>query len=454
MKTSGLGDRLYVGGNDISGDIGSLSSISGSRAALDFTAITQEAFERKHGLRDGSIEFTSYFNPDGAHPTLSAMPTSDIIVSYFRGTTVGNPAASLVAKQVGYDPTRGNDGALTLNTSAQANGYGLEWGVMLTPSTDTATAAGSGSSLDLSGIGEAFVVLSGASGDYVSTPDAAALDITGDIDIRCKVALDDWTPAAQNTLVAKWNSSTDQRSFQLGVTTGGNLTLGWSEDGTTASALSEQSSVATGFTDGTAHWVRAVLDADDGSGDASVTFYTSEDGVTWTQLGATQAVGSTTSIFAGTAVLELGAQNAGTANRVAGRIYEAEVYDGTTLVTHPVAGVGGFTDSEGLTWTVQGNAYLSTGLDHGGQMYLHVLDFDGTDITFGVETSYDDGSTDTYAGLTGGLEQQVTSAPGAFRTATTAHVKRYVRPYWYTTGGFTSVTFALMFKANTTEVSF
>src|SRR5690606_15840714 len=162
-------------------------------------------------------------------PTLSAMPTSDIIVSYFRGTTVGNPAASLVAKQVGYDPTRGNDGALTLNTSAQANGYGLEWGVMLTPGTDTATAAGNGSSLDLSGIGEAFVVLSGASGEYVSTPDAAALDITGDIDIRCKLALDAWVPATHHTLIGKWDSASDNCSYQLAVNTSRRLSFVWSD---------------------------------------------------------------------------------------------------------------------------------------------------------------------------------------------------------------------------------
>lgn len=149
-KTSGLGDNLYVGGNNISGDINSLSRIGASRAMLDFTDITKSAVARQGGLRDGAIEFTSYFNPDAgqAHPTLSALPTSDVIVSYFRGSTLGNPAASLVAKQVGYDPTRGNDGALTLNTSAQGNAYGLEWGVMLTAGPQTDTSAGNATGLD------------------------------------------------------------------------------------------------------------------------------------------------------------------------------------------------------------------------------------------------------------------------------------------------------------------
>lgn len=149
-KQSGLGDRLYVGGNDVSGDIGSLSRIGGSKAALGFTGIDKFAFERKGGIRDGAIEFTSYFNNDAgqAHPTLSALPTGDVVVSYFRGTEVGNAAASLVGKQVGYDPTRANDGALTLSTSAQANGFGLEWGVMLTAGKQSDGAATDSDGLD------------------------------------------------------------------------------------------------------------------------------------------------------------------------------------------------------------------------------------------------------------------------------------------------------------------
>lgn len=149
-KSSGLGDNLYVGGSDLSGDISAISRIGCSAAQLDFTGINKEAFERKHGVRDGSIEFTSYFNPatGQAHPTLSALPTSDVIVSYFRGTAVGNVTGSINAKQVGYDPTRGNDGALTLATQAQANKFGLEWGVMLTAGKQTDTSATDSTGLD------------------------------------------------------------------------------------------------------------------------------------------------------------------------------------------------------------------------------------------------------------------------------------------------------------------
>lgn len=149
-KTHGLSSALYVGSKDLSGDVGAVNRISTSQATLDKTGINKAAMERFVGLRDGAIEFTSYFNPatSQAHPTLSALPTTDVLVSYFNHTTKGDPAASCMAKQVGYDPTRGADGSLTLNTSAVANAYGLEWGVQLTAGVQTDTAATNSTGLD------------------------------------------------------------------------------------------------------------------------------------------------------------------------------------------------------------------------------------------------------------------------------------------------------------------
>lgn len=148
MKQSGLGDALYVDGFDLSGDIQALDTIHGGPAALDFTTIDLSAMERQAGVRDGSIGATSFFNADRAHPVLDDLPTTDRIVSYLRGTSAGAPAASIVGKQIGYDPTRADDGALTLKTEAQANGYGLEWGVNLTGGKRSDSAATDGSSLD------------------------------------------------------------------------------------------------------------------------------------------------------------------------------------------------------------------------------------------------------------------------------------------------------------------
>jgi len=152
MKTSGLGDNLYVAGYDLSGDIGSLQRIGGGPNLLTVTGIDKSAIERIGGLRDGAIEFSSYFNPatDQAHDRFSNLPTADAILTYCRGATIGNSAACMTAKQANYDGTRAADGSLTFAVSAMANGYGLEWGVQLTAGkrTDTVSPT-SGTAVDL-----------------------------------------------------------------------------------------------------------------------------------------------------------------------------------------------------------------------------------------------------------------------------------------------------------------
>jgi len=145
-KANGLGDNLYVGGYDLSGDTGEIQRIAQPRTLLDVTGIDKSAHERIYGLRDGAIEFRSFFNDENAYPfgsfeALNGLPTADVTASYFRGTTLGGRVASLVAKQVNYDPTRGADGSFIFDTQLLANGYGLEWGQSLTAGKRTDTTA-------------------------------------------------------------------------------------------------------------------------------------------------------------------------------------------------------------------------------------------------------------------------------------------------------------------------
>src|SRR5260221_14413623 len=152
-KGTGFPAAFYIDGTDVSGDIQSLGKISGGPAALDMTAINNSAFARQGGERDGSMEFTAYFNPGAGltHAKLSSLPTADVICSYFQQPAIGSGAACLNGKQVNYDPTRGTDGSLTFAVQALANGFGLEWGTQLTPGhrvDSAATAAGPANSLD------------------------------------------------------------------------------------------------------------------------------------------------------------------------------------------------------------------------------------------------------------------------------------------------------------------
>lgn len=153
-KSSGLGARFYVGGNDLSGDTTALSRIGGGPAALDgVTGISKEAMERLGGVRDGGMDVATWFNPAGAHLVLNDLPTADVVGTYCHRATIGSPAVSTVAKQVTYDGTRGQDGSFPLTTQLQANGYGLDWGVLATAATRTDTGATNGAGVDFGAAG-------------------------------------------------------------------------------------------------------------------------------------------------------------------------------------------------------------------------------------------------------------------------------------------------------------
>lgn len=148
-KETGLGDNLYLDGYDLSDPTGSLSRIHGGPRALPVTGINKSAYERLGGSRDGGIAWSSFFDKVAAHPTLSALPRTDRIATYCRGTVAGGHAACLVAKQLNYDGTRGNDGSFTFGLDTQGNGYGLEWGVQATPGRVADGSATNHASIDL-----------------------------------------------------------------------------------------------------------------------------------------------------------------------------------------------------------------------------------------------------------------------------------------------------------------
>ncbi len=458
-KQSGLGDGLIVDGTDLSGDTGSLGRIGGGPAALEVTGIDKSAFERIGGVRDGGIDWSSHFNPAAgrAHAKLSTLPTTNRIITYQRGTSLGSPAACLVGKQIDYAPNRGDDGALAIALTSQSNGYGIEWGRQVTAGTRTDTGATNGTGVAFGYDGEDYLALPGTSGNYASTPDAAGLDIVGDIDIRARVAAADWSPAAESYIVAKWTTTGNQRSYALTLDTTGALILRWSADGTavlSASSTANLSALAANAT----KWIRATLDVNDGGGNRVITFYTSDDGTTWTQLGATVTTAGTTSIFASTAVLELGSHTGGTAGLFAGKLFRAEVRSGIggTAVAAPIATTASITDATPLTWTVNGTAYLSSRTQYGLQAYLQVLSFTGTDATIKLQSSADNGSTDAYADVTGGGFTQVTSGPTSERIATSSalEIERYLRVVTTPSGGVRPLSFIVVVAANLTETRF
>jgi hypothetical protein len=106
--------------------------------------------------------------------------------------------------------------------------------------------------------------------------------------------------------------------------------------------------------------------------------------------------------------------------------------------------------TNGTAW----NGSVSTSF--GWQAYLHVAAFTGTDVTIKLQDSADNV---TFADVASGAFPQitgVTTVPFGARLAVggTATLRQYVRVSTVTSGGFTSVKFAVNVVKNTQAVSF
>ena len=247
-----------------------------------------------------------------------------------------------------------------------------------------------------------YLYLPGVASNNATTPDAAALDITGDIDLRLKLALDDWTPSALTYLFSKYQGAGNV-SYAMSITAAGLLQLNWSAAGTTI--ITKTSTVAPTVTDGSTLWIRATLDVNNGASGNDVAFYTSTDGITWTQLGTTVTTAGTTSIYAGTSMLEIGSVLGGTSNNARGKFFRAQVLNGIggtvafdanfeTSITS--LNQTSFTESSANAATVtinrSGSAYRSAGITAAGYLYpgaTNTFSASATDfLNFGAADSF------------------------------------------------------------------
>ena len=129
---------------------------------------------------------------------------------------------------------------------------------------------------------DVYVRTTGASTSFVSTPDSAALDITGDLEIVLRVAMDDWTPVAYSTLVSK---GSDAYEFAMGTSpAAGRLSFIYNTSGL------ERATATPTLVDGAAVWVKMTFDLDNGSSSRITRFFTAPNALaepsSWTQVGA------------------------------------------------------------------------------------------------------------------------------------------------------------------------
>lgn len=208
--------------------------------------------------------------------------------------------------------------------------------------------------------GVAYLELPGAAADYATTPDGAALDLTTGLEIITCFSMNDWTPAAAQTPVSKYNSDGGQRGMRFEIRSGGGHALDLSDTGTGNTTGNVGIPV---FVDGTVHWIKITWRASDGR----MQHFTSNDSpgaipTNWVQFGTNKTL-AIASLFNNTAALMVGRQEtaAGPASLI-GRMYRMILkssIDGTTVADFNPDGHAGATswaDGYGNTWTLSGAA--------------------------------------------------------------------------------------------------
>ena len=319
------------------------TSVKGAVQLSDSTSTTSSILAATPTAVKSAYDLASTANTNSNNITMVQQYTAT--ESVLKNIPSRVPAAEQLLKQAVY----WIDAAQSDNSDQVLDNQG--WGApALTTQLGSSASADSNDPKFLDFDGTNYVYLSGVAGNSLSTPDAAALDITGDIDLRAYVAADDWTPAARSILISKATGT--QNSYELNIETDGKLRFYWSADGTTLIVKTSTASVP--FADGAIGWVRVTLDVDNGAVGNDVKFYTSTDGVTWTQLGTTITTALTTSIYNSTSDVYVGIASNNASNPLAGKVYRAQILngiDGTKVldINTSIIGSGSATTFSALT---------------------------------------------------------------------------------------------------------
>ncbi len=205
-----------------------------------------------------------------------------------------------------------------------------------------------------------------------STPDIAALDIVGDIDIRMDVWPDTWRPREVMVVAAKWDLTTvNQRTWAFIIDPRGRLYFTWTPDGTFASSRAAVSTSVIPASTGRLS-IRVQLDVDNGAGGCVVSFATAPTLTgTYTALSSSTSAG-TTSIFSSTSDVGIGGATGphpaifSNSCNYGGKIFGVEIRNSAaTVVANPdfsarTVGDTTWADGTGKVWTVQAGARITS----------------------------------------------------------------------------------------------
>lgn len=216
----------------------------------------------------------------------------------------------------------------------------------------------------------------GAGGTNQGATTSTIPAVTGDLDLRAYINMADWTPTADfnvAAIIGNWDGTNGDFALLVGST--GLLTIAWVNTGGTN--LNRSSTMATGFTDGTPHWIRATLTVNNGASGHTARFYTSNDpattapgAVSWTQLGSDVVTAGVTTVRNSTDNGFVGQID--TVQEWAGHFFVGEMRNGIggTVVASPdfrnlTPGATSMVDGQGNTWTVASSSTVQSVLPPG-----------------------------------------------------------------------------------------
>ena len=251
-------------------------------------------------------------------------------------------------------------------------------------SADVRQTTAASQPLLLAHTGENYWFGSGVTNNFVSTPNAAANQITGDIEIVAKISIYD--TSFYNVIIAK--DDTVNRSYALSVSNSGfavmTLKIG------SAAAADFTSSISCGFSANTINWLKATRKESDGS----INFYKSTDGITYTKIGTT--ISSTSGLLNNSsAVVSVNSQGVNNCSKI--KIYQATiantisptpltsnstpVVDFNPASYNPSVSQTQWTSATGEVWSL--NVGTATSGYKGVLVDRTIVQGDGVDDTFG-----------------------------------------------------------------------
>lgn len=153
-KVSGLNVRLYVAGNDLSGDANSLGGAGYSQENYDVTTLNSTAVKRIAGRSDGTLSVNGFFDnaSNRIHATFTSnsgkLPITDQVILVPLGASVGDNMVAMIAKEGDYTVDRGDGSAIAVSSTFSGNGTAGQFGEMLTAHDDTHGSATDGTAVD------------------------------------------------------------------------------------------------------------------------------------------------------------------------------------------------------------------------------------------------------------------------------------------------------------------